>query len=242
MGTIGSNRVVIADDHPPTRAALHSALVSGGFEVVGEAFDARGAVTLVRSTTPDVALLDVRMPGGGIAAAAMITHEGAGTSVVMLTVSDEDEDVFAALRVGARGYLLKGGDLAELPSQLRKILTGEAVLEGHVLHRVVEEFQERERRRLFSDEPRVQLSGREREVLARLEQGATTAEIAKELFVAQVTVRSHIAAICRKLKLPDRHAAVRELRSQRVPPIAATDDIPIAESERDDPRLGERDS
>lgn len=209
----GPERVVIADDHPPTRAAVRAALSSGGFVLTGEAFDAASAISLVTSTVPDVALLDVRMPGSGIAAAAAIAQQCRSVAVVMLTVSEEDEDLFAALRVGARGYLLKGGDPAQLPGTLRRVLAGEAVLNGTLLSRVVQEFQTTERRRLFQRDSRVQLSQREREVLTLLERGMTTAEIAAQLFVARVTVRSHISAICRKLNLPDRSAAVRELRS-----------------------------
>jgi two-component system, NarL family, nitrate/nitrite response regulator NarL len=216
MGLAEFKRIVIADDHAPTRASLRAALALGGLLVVGEASDAANAVTLVNKELPDVALLDVRMPGSGIAAAAKIADDCPNTAVVMLTVSENDEDLFAALRVGARGYLLKGGDPAELPGLLERVLAGEALLHGSLLARVVGEFRERERERLFSHRPRVRLSNRERDVLDRLESGATTAEIAADLFISQVTVRSHVAAICRKLKLPDRQAVIRELSSHGV--------------------------
>lgn len=227
MDVVGEpKRVVIADDHPPTRAAIRDALESGGFVVEREAYDAESAVATVRETAPDLVLLDVRMPGSGITAAGTIATECPGTAIVMLTVSEDDEDLFAALRVGARGYLLKGGDPYELPDLLRRTLNGEAVLNGALVARVVQEFQAHERRRLFWERPRAQLSAREREVLMLLARGATTSEIAAELFISQVTVRSHISAICRKLKLPDRHAAIRELRSFATSSARFTDDGP----------------
>ncbi|HTX63693.1 MAG TPA: response regulator transcription factor [Acidimicrobiales bacterium] len=208
---------LIADDHAPTRSLLRASLESGGFLVVGEASDASSAVTLARSLRPDVALLDVRMPGGGISAAAAILSDRPETVVVMLTVSDDEEDLFAALRVGARGYILKGGDPSELPSELRRTLAGEAVLHGALLAKVLREFQVAERDRLFDRSRRARLTRREIEVLDLLERGATTAEVAAELFIAKVTVRSHIAAICRKLQLPDRAATLREVRSSGPP-------------------------
>lgn len=204
--------VVVADDHTPTRAMIVAALVEAGITVLGEASDAEEAVALVRSLRPDMALLDVRMPGGGIAAAAEVCAGSPRTVVVMLTVSDDDEDLFAALRVGAIGYVLKGDDPATLPPLLWAASSGEPVLEGALLSRVLREFRAAEHQRLFEHSDRECLSKRERQVLTLLEQEHTTAEIADRLCIAKVTVRSHIAAICHKLRLPDRDAAVRELR------------------------------
>ncbi len=202
---IDSPRVVIADDHPPTRAVIRRALEHGGFRVVGEGSDAESAVALVHGTTPELALLDVRMPGGGITAAAAITTATSETAVVMLTVSEDDEDLFAALRAGALGYVLKGGPIEELPGLLRQALSGEAVLQGSLLARVLRQYRTAERRRLFERSARDSLTKREFEVLMLLEKGATTREIADELFISQVTVRSHVAAICRKLHVPREH-------------------------------------
>ena len=205
--------VLLADDHAPTRALVRTALEAGGFVVSGEAADASSAVALAQVHHFDLALLDVRMPGSGISAAAALLAERPEIVVVMLTVSEDDEDLFAALRIGARGYILKGGDPGELPGALRRTLAGEAVLHGALLAKVLREFQVAERGRLFDRSRRARLSPREVEVLDLLESGATTAEIADELFIAKVTVRSHVAAICRKLQLPDREATLRELRS-----------------------------
>ncbi len=239
-------RIVIADDHPPTRAAVRGALAEGGFLVTGEASDAAGAVSMVQATAPDIALLDVRMPGGGISAAVAIVSQVPQTAVVMLTVSEDDEDLFAALRVGALGYVLKGGNLAELPGLLRMAVLGEPVLHGATLARVLVEFRASERSRLFKESERVRLSARERDVLSLLERGATTAEIAASLYIAKVTVRSHIAAICRKLRLPDRDAALREFRLGVTPPVTTAGGVipdshatpGATNSPSDDPALG----
>jgi DNA-binding NarL/FixJ family response regulator len=209
--------VVVADDHAPTRAAVRQALEQGGFCVTAEAADADGAVAAVRKTRPQVALLDIRMPGNGIDAAATIAENQPSTSIVMLTVSHDDEDLFAALRVGASGYLLKGADPKELPDALRGVLAGEATLTPTLVSRVVTEFRNRERRRFLSarsvDQGR--LTPREWEVLEMMERGLNTADIAAALFIAKVTVRSHVAAIVHKLRVSDRNAAVRLFRYGR---------------------------
>src|SRR5262249_30517065 len=119
-------RIVLADDHSATRLGVRIALEEGGFRVVAEAGDARGAVEAALEHRPDVCLLDVYMPGGGITAAAELAEALPFMPIVMLTVSDTDEDLFEALRAGARGYLLKDTDPARLPHALRGALNGEA--------------------------------------------------------------------------------------------------------------------
>jgi DNA-binding NarL/FixJ family response regulator len=206
--------VVIADDHAPTRAVIRAALERGGFEVSGEAADAAGAVAEVLRSEPQVALLDIRMPGNGIAAAAEISAKRPATSIVMLTVSQDDDDLFGALRAGASGYLLKGIDPNRLPVALHAVVAGEAALPGSLVARLVGEFRARERRRFLSQSAKrgQRLTDREWEVLELMEQGLGTAEIADRLFIAKVTVRSHVAGILRKLQVSDRDAAVKLLR------------------------------
>jgi DNA-binding NarL/FixJ family response regulator len=143
----------------------------------------------------------------------------------MLTVSEDDEDLFAAIRVGALGYVLKGGNLSELPNLLRTAVSGEPVLRGASLARVLEAFRANERSRLFNESDRVRLSTRERQVLSLLQSGATTAEIATSLYIAKVTVRSHIAAICKKLRLPDRDAALQEFRLGVTWPVTTAEGV-----------------
>ena len=120
--------VVTADDHPATRLGVRMALTRGGFRVTAEAADCDGAVEAVLAERPDVCLLDVRMPGGGIEAARRVKESGVKTSVVMLTVSQDSGDVLAALRAGAIGYLPKDTRPDRLPAALVGVLTGEAAL------------------------------------------------------------------------------------------------------------------
>jgi DNA-binding NarL/FixJ family response regulator len=208
--------VVIADDHVPTRAMVRSALEADGFEILAEAPDASGAIEAVRSETPRVALLDVRMPGNGIEAAAAISEVSPGTSIVMLTVSEDADDLFSALRAGAVGYLLKGAGPASIARGLRAILAGEAAIPRTLAMRLVAEFSRRNRRYLIGTRG-ARLTNREWDVLELLADGLSTAGIAERLFIAQVTVRSHVAAIVRKLQVTDRAAAARVVRGGRLP-------------------------
>ena len=190
-------------------------LARAGFRVVAEADHADDAVAAVERERPDVCLLDVRMPGDGIAAAGRISRAHPEVAVVMLTVSREDGDLFAALRAGAAGYLLKDTDPTRLPHALRGVLSGEAALPRDLVARVIGEFRERAGRRLPVADRGVELTGREWEVLELLREGLTTAQVAERLFVSQVTVRSHVAAVVRKLRVPDREAALRLVSGSR---------------------------
>ena len=210
--------VLIADDHVPTRAAVRAALERGGFDVCAEAPDAATSVALVRKLRPDVALLDIHMPGDGIRAAAEIAAHMPETSVVMLTVSSADDDLFAALKAGASGYLLKDTDPARLPLALRGVLDGEAALPRTLVRRLVGEFQIRgggswSRVPVLGKRP-ARLTNREWEVLEGLGEGLTTAEISERMFISAVTVRSHVSSILRKLRVPNRAGAVRVLRGR----------------------------
>ena len=141
--------VLLADDHARTRAMVRAALEQGGdFRVCAEAADAESALLEAERARPDVCLLDINMPGSGIAAAARITTALPGTAVVMLTVSRQDEDLFDALRAGASGYLLKGMDEDRIGDALHRVLNGEATLPGTLVARLVEEFRDREHRRV----------------------------------------------------------------------------------------------
>jgi DNA-binding NarL/FixJ family response regulator len=206
-------RVLVADGHAPTRAGVRRALDGHGFEVCAEAGDAGGAVEAALREHPDVCLLDVGMPGNGIAAAAEIARALPGTAIVMLTVSNDDDDLFAALRLGADGYLLKDVAPDRLPSLLASVLEGEAALSPAFVARLVEEFRSRGRRRLLTLPGRrgVELTSREWEVLQLLRRGRTTGEIARSLFVSETTVRTHVSAIVRKLRVRDRRAVVKLL-------------------------------
>lgn len=206
-------RVLVADDHPPTRAGVRAALERAAFTVCAEAADAPAAVEAARRERPDVCLLDIHMPGDGIRAAETIARELPETAVVMLTVSRADEDLFAALRVGASGYLLKDIDPGRLPHALLGVLEGEAALPRRLVALLMEEFRERRRRHRIPLLGRrsVEVTDREWEVLDLMRKGLSTQEIADELFISPVTVRTHVSAILRKLHVSSREAALELL-------------------------------
>ncbi len=206
-------RVLIADDQARTRATVRAALEDdGGFVVCAEAPDGQSAVDRVVETRPDVCLLDINMPGSGIAATSRIVAALPGTPIVILTVSRDDTDLFDALRAGASGYLLKDLGDDQIAPALRKVLAGEASLPGTLVARLVEEFRDREHRRIgISPEQAARLTGREWDVLELMREGLTTNDIAARLFVSSTTVRTHVSSVLRKLQVSDREAAVRLL-------------------------------
>lgn len=204
-------RVVLADDHLPTRESVRSALEASACQVVAEAGDATDAIAAAVEHRPDVCLLDIHMPGSGITAAWEVTRRLPDTAVVMLTASRDDDDLFDALRAGASGYLLKDMDPDRLCPALRNVLAGETVLPRWLVHKMAAEFQARPRRRLTPKAKAAieRLTARESEILDLMAAGLSTEDIANRLFVAPVTVRTHVSGILRKLRVPDREAAVR---------------------------------
>jgi DNA-binding NarL/FixJ family response regulator len=203
--------VVLADDHAPTRSGVREVLERAGFRVVAEAGDADSAVAAVERERPDVCLLDVYMPGNGISAATRIAKLDSRVAVVMLTVSRDDHDLFDSLRAGALGFLLKDTDPERLGHALHGVLAGEAALPRALVARLIDAFRDRGRRRLPVADRGVELTSREWEVLELLRDRLSTAEIADRLFVSQVTVRTHVAAVLKKLGVPDRRAALELL-------------------------------
>jgi two-component system nitrate/nitrite response regulator NarL len=202
-------RILLADDHAPTRAAVRRALERAGFNVVAETSTADAAVAAALEHWPDVCVLDVQMPGDGVAAARRIHSEIPGASIVMLTVCDDDEHLLDALGAGASGYLLKGMDPARLGPALHGVIAGEAAIPRPLVARLVEAYRSRERRRLpFGRRGRVALTEREWEVLELLQRRRTTKEIALELGLSPVTVRRHISSLVTKLGAEDRREAV----------------------------------
>ena len=205
----GPHRVLLADDHLGVRTGTRMALEEGGFVVCAEAVDGPTAVAAALRERPDVCLLDVLMPGGGIEAATEISAALPETAIVMLTVSENEDHLFEAIRAGASGYLLKDMDPDRLSAALRGVLAGEAAFPRRLVIRVIEEFSERQRRRVpLPAGGRAELTGREWETLELLRAGNTTSETARRLGISQVTVRRHVSETVRKLKVRDRHAAV----------------------------------
>ena len=193
------------------------ALERDGLMVCAEVANASDAVDAALRERPDVCLLDVHMPGGGTAAASMISCHLPATVVLMLTVSHEGEDLFESLRQGARGYLLKEMDPSKLPIAVRAALAGEVTLPRALAGPLVDEFREGARARRPGRQPRdrPELTRREWDVLDLLGEGAGTAEIAKRLFLSRVTVRRHVSNILNKLDVSSREEAVTLVRADQ---------------------------
>ena len=211
-------RLVMADDNARMRAQIRTALEAGGCEVLGEGASAEEAVRLALQHRPDVALLDIHMPGNGIQAAQQISRGAPQTAIVMLTQSKEDDDLFDSLRAGATGYLLKGADPATLADSLRGVLAGEAAMPPQLVTRIMQEFRGPSRRRFLRKSAAAdKLSAREWEVMEMLSQGHSTEEVAGRLFVSPTTVRVHVSSVLRKLRVKDRESAFRLLRGEPDP-------------------------
>jgi DNA-binding NarL/FixJ family response regulator len=169
-----------------------------------------GAVEAALRERPDLCLLDIRMPGSGIAVTRELTTRLPETKVVMITVSLDDDDLLNALRAGAVGYMLKDSDLDRLPYALIDTLNGGAAIPRRLMSKIVAEFRDYgPRRRAIVSERGYDLTSREWEVLGLARQGMTTSQIASRLFVSRATVRSHVAALLKKLQVPDREALRR---------------------------------
>jgi len=206
--------IVIADDHPQMRASIRAALEAGWFSVVAEAPSAPSAIEAARKHRPDIVLLDIHMPGSGISAAAAISRELPDSAIVMLTASEDDNDLFDSLRAGASGYLLKTIDHERLPAALRGVLSGEAAVPRPLVARILQEFRSRPQRRFGSKDSRSKLTPREWEVMELLGQGHSTNDVAQRLFLSPATVRVHVSTVLRKLRVKDRTSAFDILRGE----------------------------
>ncbi|MBV9322213.1 MAG: response regulator transcription factor [Chloroflexi bacterium] len=204
-------RVVIADDQALVRAGFRMILAADGdLEVVGEVADGEQAVSAVRRLTPDVVLMDIRMPVlDGLAATRRILSErGAPPRIIMLTTFDVDEYVYAALRAGASGFLLKDVSPEQLVAAVRLVAAGDALLAPSITRRLVERFAAPARIPVGGADALSTLTAREREVLVLIARGLSNTEIAEHLTLSEATVKTHVARILGKLGLRDRVQAV----------------------------------
>ena len=209
-------RILVADDHAPFRDGLRALLETvPDAEVVGEATTGDEAIALAASLQPDVILMDVKMPGlNGIEATRHILSTSPHISILVVTMFEDDDSVFAALRAGARGYLLKGALKAEMLRAIRAVHSGEAIFGPAIARRLIQYFATRtcdcsptSASQVFPD-----LTEREREVLNLIAQHRTNPEIATYLSLSQKTVRNHVSNIFSKLQVVDRAEAIIRAR------------------------------
>ena len=203
-------RVLLADDHPVFRRGLRMLLDAQpeGAEIVGEASNGLEAVELARELQPDVVVMDLQMPElNGIEATQRIVEESPHIGVLVLTMFEDDDSVFAAMRAGARGYLLKGADQAEIVRAIHAVGSGEAIFGPHIARRVMDFFSGERTAVPFPD-----LTAREREVLELVAQGRSNAEITRTLVLSPKTVRNHVSNVFTKLQVADRAQAIVRAR------------------------------
>jgi DNA-binding NarL/FixJ family response regulator len=205
-------RVVLADDHPMFRYGVAAVLATTPeIELVGEASTGRELVHLVEELEPDVVLTDLAMPDlDGAAATRELLARRPGLAVLVLTMHDDDESVFRALRAGARGYLLKGAERAELLRAVLAVAAGDAVYGPAVAKRIVDFYTGAQQKYAAAAFP--ELTARERDVLELLASGCPTSQIAQQLDMTGKTVRNHVSVILFKLQVPDRTAAAVKAR------------------------------
>jgi DNA-binding NarL/FixJ family response regulator len=204
--------VRLADDHPMFREGVRFTLArEPDLDVVGEAATGIEVLRLAAELDPDVVVMDLAMPEmGGLLATRRLTEAGARARVLVLTMSEDDESVFAALRAGAGGYLVKGADPDQVVSAVRAVARGHAVFGPHLAARMLTFFTAPAP---GPDLPEG-LSAREREVLGLLAQGLSNAEIGRALFISPITVRNHVSNIFAKLQVTNRRQAMLRVRDQ----------------------------
>ena len=204
-----SIRVLVADDHALYRRGLEMVLgAEEGIEIVGEAGDGAEAIRRAEELLPDVVLMDIRMPRrSGIEACTAIKDVVPSTKIVILTISDEESDLYEAVRAGANGYLLKDVPGEEIAAGIRAVAGGQSLISPSMAIKLLDEFKQMSR----SDRQQVpspRLTDRELEVLKLVAQGLNNREIAKRLFISENTVKNHVRNILEKLQLHSRMEAV----------------------------------
>ncbi|SRR6266849_5582032 len=205
-------RILIADDHPLVRSGMRALLnAAEDLEVVGEAATGEEAVTLAAALQPDVIVMDLRMPGiSGIEATRRILQDSPSTRILVVTLFEDDDSLFAALRAGARGYVLKDASEVEVLRAIRAVSSGDAIFSTTIAQRLIDFFATP--RPAMQPLPFPDLTEREREILALIAQGQSNAEIAQALVIRMKTVRNYISSIFSKLQVADRAQAIIRAR------------------------------
>ncbi|MFC4786813.1 response regulator [Nocardioides sp. MAHUQ-72] len=214
-------RVVLADDHPMYRYGLTAVLQQAdSIDVVADVGDGAELVVRVRELEPDVVITDLSMPGlDGLQVTRRLLEASPDLPILVLTMHEDDEHVFAALRAGARGYLVKGSDGAEIVRAVESVAAGEAVYGASVARRIVAYLGGPDRTPAAPPTPAFpHLTPREREVLELLAEGCRNHEIARRLGMSEKTVRNHISQVLAKLQVPDRTAAALRAREAGLRP------------------------
>ena len=208
-------RVLIVDDHDLFRSGLRNLLEDEGVQVIGEAAAGQEALTIVRELAPDVVVMDLNMPGmGGVEATRHISTIAPLTRVLMLTISDQDNDVIDAILAGACGYLLKDSSIQELIQGIRSAAVGESLISPTIAAKVLQRLRSTSPHTEVAETIRAELSDREIEVLKLIANGKDNAQIARDLFISPKTVKNHISNILMKLQIENRiQAAVYAVRS-----------------------------
>ena len=208
-------RILLCDDHNMFRQGLKSILeTEDGFRVIGEASTGREAVRYALQTRPDIILMDIQMPElDGVAAAKAILAEEPDTNIIILTMYRQDTYVFEAIKVGARGYLLKDADANDLIEAIRRVAQGETLLNAEMAASILDEFKKVKQMPEHPEHKLSDLTEREADILRLLAQGASNQEIAEALKVSEKTVRNRLSEIFSKLRLNNRtQAALYALR------------------------------
>jgi DNA-binding NarL/FixJ family response regulator len=217
MSLLMRPRVLIVDDHPLTRDALATLLAGNDFDVVGQASDGQEAVELAGQLRPQLVLLDLSMPGvDGLSALPGLRDAVPDAEVIVLTASGTEDNLLAAIRAGAAGYLLKSEPPDRIVDFLRGVARGEAALSGEVARRLLDQVREGGHRNGgVPDDIAGALSAREVEVLLLLDEHLGTDDIAKRLFISEHTVRSHVKSLLHKLNVSSRREALETLATAR---------------------------
>ncbi len=199
-------QILIVDDHPMYRQGIRSALsIVAGFEVVGEASNGEEAIEQATSLMPDIILMDIQMPDtSGIVATRKILDVSPHIGIIIVTMFDDDDSLFSALRAGARGYLLKGAEHEEIARSVKAVAAGEAIFSAPIATRIIDYFSAPKSRQQILPE----LTNREREVLELVANGISNKEIAQKLVISPKTVRNHVHNIFTKLHVNSRFQAI----------------------------------